>query len=122
MSQRMERINKQALAVLGDAIRDLKDPRIGFVTLTSVRITPDLRHARIAVSVLGDDEERRATMAGLRSARPHLRSLLGHEMTLKYLPELDFVLDTGAEEAAHLEAIIKKIHDEDGSSGEPTDT
>lgn len=114
MSQRMRRINKQARAVLGDAIRDLKDPRVGFVTVTSVRVTPDLRHARILVSVLGDDEEREATMAGLKSAGSHLRSLLGHEMRLKYLPELDFVLDTGAEEAAHLEAIFKKIHDEEG--------
>lgn len=114
MSQRMERVQKRARSVLGEAIGELKDPRIGFATVTAVRITPDLRHARVWVSVLGTEEEQAATMEGLRSARSHLRTVLGHGIRLKYLPELDFELDTQVQEAAKLERLFRKIHEEGG--------
>jgi ribosome-binding factor A len=110
MSKRLARVQKLARTVLGEAIQDLKDPRIGFATVTAVRITPDLRHAKVFVSVLGDEDERAATMAGLRSARSHLRGVLGQEVRFKYLPELDFELDTSPEEAVRLEGIINKLH------------
>ena len=113
MSQRMEKVQKLARQVLGEAIQDLKDPRVGFVTVTSVRITPDLRHARVRVSVLGTEDEQSETMAGLNSAKPHLRSELGRQVRMKYLPELAFELDRQAEDAEHLEALIRKIHQED---------
>lgn len=111
MSQRLERIQKQARSILGEAIASLKDPRVGFATITGVRITPDLRHARVWVSVLGTPEEQAATMDGLKSARSYLRSTLGHAIRMKYLPELEFELDTGAEEAARIEGLFKRIHD-----------
>lgn len=114
MSQRLERIQKQARSILGEAIGGLKDPRVGFATVTAVRITPDLRHARVWVSVLGTAEEQAATMDGLKSARSHLRSALGHAIRMKYLPELDFELDTGAEEAAKIEGLFRRLHEEDG--------
>ncbi len=113
MPQRMERVQKLARQVLGEAIHDLKDPRIGFVTVTSVRITSDLRQARVRVSVLGTEDEQSETMAGLNSARPHLRSELGRQVRMKYLPELTFELDRQAEDAEHLEELIRKIHQED---------
>lgn len=113
MSQRTQKVQKRAKEVLGRAIQDLKDPRVGFATVTAVRVTPDLRSARVFVSVLGSEDEKAATMAGLESAAPHLRSVLGHEIRLKYLPELNFHLDTGPEEAEHLEAILRRIHDEE---------
>jgi ribosome-binding factor A len=113
MSQRTERIQKLAKQVLGEAIHDLKDPRVGFVTITAVRVTPDLRHARVFVSVLGSDEERTLTMAGLSSAKAHLRTELGRQMRLKYLPELEFDLDTGPEEAQRLEGLLRRIHEEE---------
>lgn len=113
MSQRMEKVQKLARRVLGEAIQELKDPRIGFVTVTSVRITPDLRHARVRVSVLGTEEEQTETMAGLNSAKPHLRGELGRQVRMKYLPELAFELDHQAEDAEHLEELIRKIHQED---------
>lgn len=116
MSQRLERVQKQARSILGEAIGELKDPRVGFATITAVRITPDLRHARVWVSVLGDEQEQAATMEGLNSARPHLRSVLGHGIRLKYLPELVFELDTGAQEAVRLESLLKKIHNEETQS------
>jgi ribosome-binding factor A len=109
----MEKVQKLARQVLGEAIHELKDPRIGFATVTSVRITPDLRHARVRVSVLGTDEEQTETMAGLNSAKSHLRGELGRQVRMKYLPELAFELDQQAEDAEHLEKLLRKIHQED---------
>ena len=113
MSQRMEKVQKLARQVLGEAIHDLKDPRIGFTTVTAVRITPDLRHARVLVSVMGTPEEQDATMKGLTSAKPHLRTELGRQVRMKYLPELHFELDHQAEAAEHLEELFRKIHEGD---------
>ena len=120
MSQRMEKVQKLARQVLGEEIQNLKDPRVGFATITAVKITPDLRHARVWVSVLGSDEEAKDTMAGLNSARPFLRSELGRQMRMKYLPELVFELDKGAEEAQHIDEILHKIHaQEPGGTDRP---
>ena len=113
MSERMEKVQKRARKVLGEAILDLKDPRIGFATVTAVRITPDLRQARVLVSVMGTEEEQTETMKGLASARSHLRSELGRQVRLKYLPELNFELDHQSEEAEHLEELFRKLHSED---------
>jgi ribosome-binding factor A len=114
MTQRTERIQKLAKQVLGEAIQELKDPRVGFATITAVRITPDLRQARVWVGVLGSDEERAQTMDGLASATPHLRAELGRQMRLKYLPKLVFELDTGPEEAERLEVLLRRIHEQEG--------
>ena len=116
MSQRMEKVQKLARQVLGEEIQNLKDPRVGFATITAVKITPDLRHARVWVSVLGTEEEAKNTMAGLDSARPFLRSELGRQMRMKYLPELVFELDKGAEEAQRLDEIFHKIHAQEPDS------
>ena len=113
MTQRMKKVQKQARQVLGEAIHDLKDPRIGFATVTAVRISADLRHARVHVSVLGTPEEQEDTMKGLNSAKSHLRTELGRQVRMKYLPELTFELDHQAEEAEHLEELFRKIHQED---------
>ena len=117
MSQRTERVQKVARQVLGEAIQSLKDPRVGFVTITSVRVSPDLRHARVAVSVLGDEEARKASLEGLASAKPVLRAEMGRQMRMKYLPELVFELDEGADRAERIEQLLHEIHheDEDGS-------
>ncbi|MDQ4125395.1 MAG: 30S ribosome-binding factor RbfA [Actinomycetota bacterium] len=113
MSQRTERVQKLARQVLGDAIQSLKDPRVGFVTVTSVRVSPDLRHARVLVSVLGTEDERKASLAGLDSAKPVLRAELGRQMRMKYLPELVFALDEGADRAERIEELLHRIHQED---------
>lgn len=111
MSQRTEKVQKLARQVLGEVILGLKDPRVGFATVTAVRITPDLRHARVFVSVLGTAEEQAATMKGLESAKPYLRTELGRQVRMKYLPELVLEQDKGAEEAEHLEEILRTIHE-----------
>ncbi|MFN2588587.1 MAG: 30S ribosome-binding factor RbfA [Actinomycetota bacterium] len=118
MTQRTERVQKLARQVLGDAIRLLKDPRVGFATVTAVRITPDLRHARVFVSVLGDEDARKASMEGLRSAAPVLRAELGRQMRMKYLPDLVFELDEGAAEAERIELLLRQIHEHDDEPGE----
>ena len=116
MSQRTEKVQKLARQVLGELIGELKDPRIGFATVTTVRITPDLRHARVWISVLGSEEEQKATIEGLDSAKPRLRKELGHQMRLKYLPELIFELDHQIDEAIRVEKLLHKLHDEDERS------
>lgn len=110
MSQRLEKVQKLARQVLGEAIHDLKDPRVGFATVTHVRISADLRHARVFVSVLGSNDQQAATMEGLTSAAPFLRSELGRQVRMKYLPDLTFELDRGAEEAQRLESLFQEIH------------
>jgi ribosome-binding factor A len=116
LSQRTEKVQKLARQVLGELIHDLKDPRIGFTTVTAVRITPDLRHARVWVSVMGTEDEQKATLEGLGSATPRLRKELGHQMRLKYLPELIFELDQQLQEALRVEELIHKLHERDEPS------
>lgn len=118
MSQRTERVQKLARQILGELIAELKDPRIGFATVTAVRIAPDLRHARVFVSVLGNEEERKLTMEGLESAKPRLRTELGQQIRLKFTPELTFQLDDVEETATRVETLLKKIHEQDPGSDE----
>lgn len=117
MSQRLEKVQKLARQVLGEAIMNLKDPRIGFATVTAVRVTPDLRQAHVLVSVLGDQDQQTATMAGLTSARPHLRAELGRQMRTKYLPDLTFEYDRGPETAQRIEELLHKIHVDESEEG-----
>jgi ribosome-binding factor A len=105
--QRMRRVDEAMRQVLGDALaQDLKDPRVGFVTVTDVKTSPDLRHARVYVSVLGDEAARAASLEGLRSAHGFLQGRLAAELRLKRTPELRFELDQTAERAARLEQLI----------------
>lgn len=115
MSQRTEKVQKLARQVLGELIHELKDPRIGFATITAVRITPDLRHARVWVSVMGSEAEQKTTIEGLESATPRLRRELGHQMRMKYLPELIFELDHQIDEALRVEKLLHKLHEADES-------
>jgi len=105
----MRRVDEAMRQVLGEAIsKELKDPRVGFVTVTDVKTSPDLRHARVYVSVLGDPAEREATLDGLRSAHGFLQGRVAGELHLKRTPELRFELDETAERAARLERLIEE--------------
>jgi ribosome-binding factor A len=109
--ERMRRVDVAMRQVLGDALaQDLKDPRVGFVTVTDVKTSQDLRHARVYVSVLGDEPTQQASLDGLRSAHGFLQSRVAGELRLKRTPELTFELDHTAERAARLEEIL---HDEE---------
>jgi ribosome-binding factor A len=103
MSGRMRRVDEAMRHVLGDALaQDLKDPRVGFVTVTDVKTSPDLRHARVYVSVFGDAAAQQETIAGLQSAHGYLQGRVAGELRLKRTPELQFELDTTAERAARI--------------------
>ncbi|MGH7567256.1 MAG: 30S ribosome-binding factor RbfA [Gemmatimonadota bacterium] len=103
---RVDELLKQEIARL---LLDLKDPRVGFTTVMDVRTSPDLRHARVYVSVLGDEDEKQATLAVLQGARGYVRARLGEELTLKYLPEIQFELDRTLEQAARIEELLEDL-------------
>ena len=108
-SERMRRVDQAVRQVIGDAVaRDLKDPRVGFVTVTDVKTSPDLRHARVYVSVLAGEAEREASIEGLRSAHGYLQRRIASELRLKHTPALEFVLDETAERAARLGQLIDR--------------
>jgi len=108
-SGRMRRVDEAVRAVLSDAIsKDLKDPRVGFVTVTAVKTSPDLRHARVYVSVLGDEPARIDSIEGLRSAHGYLQGRIASELTLKRTPTLTFVYDDTTDRAMHINELLER--------------
>ncbi len=106
-SSRMRRVDEAMRAVLSDAIaKDLKDPRVGFVTVTGVQTSPDLRHARVYVSVLGDEATRTASLDGLRSAHGYLQRRLAAELTLKHTPALTFAYDESVDRGMRISRLL----------------
>jgi len=105
----MRRVDEAVRQVLSDAVaQDLKDPRIGFVTVTSVKTSSDLRHARVYVSVFGDDAERADSLAGLESARGALQRRLARELRMKHTPTLEFDYDDTIDRAMRVEQILDR--------------
>ena len=106
-TDRMRRVNEAVREVLSARIAEgLNDPRIGFVTLTSVDTSPDLRHARVYVSVLGDDDQRAETMAGLDSAHGLLQQAIGRELRMKRTPTLQFVFDESIDRGMRISELL----------------
>ncbi|BCR04829.1 ribosome-binding factor A [Desulfuromonas versatilis] len=103
-----EQIHKEISALL---VRGLKDPRIGFVTITAVEVTPDLHLARVYYSVLGDDKSRAATQKGLESSIPYIRREIGKHLRMKYTPDLMFKFDTSLEYGNRIESLLRDIHE-----------
>jgi ribosome-binding factor A len=110
---RTERVGEEFREILAEEIPRLKDPRIGFVTITGVKVTADLRRATVYFTAFGDERQRRATRAGLRSATAHLRGVIGSQVRLKVLPELDFEEDPTLETGMRIDEIIERLHEED---------
>jgi ribosome-binding factor A len=103
----MRRVNEVIREVLGAAIvTELKDPRIGFVTVTDVDTSPDLRSARVFVSVLGSESERQRTLAGLRSSHGFLQARIASELRIKRTPTLSFHYDESVERGARLSRLL----------------
>ena len=106
--ERMRRVDEAVREVLSDVLtHDLKDPRVGFVTVTDVKTSPDLRHARVYVSVLGDADAVEASLEGLRSAHGYLQGRVASELRLKNTPTLQFEHDDTAERAQRVEQLLK---------------
>jgi ribosome-binding factor A len=109
----MRRVNEALREVLSAGIASgLKDPRIGFVTVTGVDTSPDLRHALVYVSVLGGAEEREQTLAGLASSHGRLQALVAAELRLKRTPTLEFVYDEAVERGMRIQELLEDGEDE----------
>lgn len=111
----MRRVNEAVREVLSEAVGDLKDPRIGFVTVTGVETSRDLRQATVFVSVLGSERKREATMKGLTSARGTLQSRLNRELHLKRTPQLAFEYDPTVERGVTLSKLIDELSPDERS-------
>ncbi len=119
-STRLQRVGDLIRAEVGELIlRGIKDPRVGFTSVTEVRVSPDLRYARVYVSVLGDDAKVRSALVGLRSAAGYIQRELGARLRLRYTPKLTFIYDESIERAAHLEEVFRKIHEGYDDTGTP---
>ena len=115
MTERMRRVNEALKEVLSESIGELKDPRIGFVTVTGVEASPDLRQATVYVSVLGDERKRGATLAGLQSAHGVLQSKVNRELRLKRTPQLSFEYDPTIERGVRLSRLIDELAPDDST-------
>jgi ribosome-binding factor A len=113
MADRMRRVNESVRQVLSEAVAQLKDPRIGFVTVTGVETTTDLRSARVFVSVLGTERKRKETMAGLQAAHAVLQARLARELRMKRTPQLAFEYDPSVERGVRMTKLIDELAPDD---------
>jgi ribosome-binding factor A len=113
MSERMRRVNESVRQVLSEAVGRLKDPRIGFVTVTGVETSPDLRHARVFVSVLGKERKRVETLAALQAAHSVLQARLAQELRMKRTPLLAFEYDPSVERGVRMTKLIDELAPDD---------
>ena len=109
---RQERVADQIRSEVASIIEtELRDPRIGFTTVTRVEVSPDLSHARVLVSVLGSEEIREKSLEGLNSAAGYVRREITHRLRLRRAPEITFVLDRGPEEGDRIETLLHRLHE-----------
>lgn len=115
--RRLDELLRQEIARL--ISEEVRDPRVGFATVMDARVSPDLRHARVYVSVLGDAAEKEAAVEALRRARGFLRGRLGSIVEMRYLPELEFELDRSLERASRIEEILERVRPPSDTEDEP---
>jgi ribosome-binding factor A len=115
---RSARVNEVVQQVIAEELERLSDPRLGFVTITGVDVSADLRHADVFYTVLGSEQEHIDTAAGLKAAKSLLRSTLGRQVRMKYLPDLHFAEDPGLEQGLRIEAILREIQDKEKAQSE----
>src|SRR4051794_21197727 len=109
MSDRMRRVNEAVREVVSEAVGELKDPRIGFVTVTGVETSSDLRHARVYVSVLGSEAKRTKTLDGLAAAHGVLQARVARELRMKRTPQLAFEYDPTVERGVRMTQLIDEL-------------
>jgi ribosome-binding factor A len=118
MAERMRRVNESVRQVLAEALPELKDPRIGLVTVTGVETSPDLRYATVYVSVLGSEKKRAASLRGLEAAHGLLQSRLARELRMKRTPQLTFEYDPTVEHGVRMSRLIDELAPEDDADVE----
>jgi ribosome-binding factor A len=112
----MRKVNELLREVIADSVTELKDPGLGFLTITGVDTSPDLRNAIVFYSVLGTDEEKDSTAAALKRAAPHLQEMAGHQVRLKYTPKLSFRVDPAIDEGLKIDELLRHLHDQQGDA------
>ena len=108
-AERVADLIRQELALL--LKREAKDPRLGFVTITRIKVTRDMRTARVAVSVLGDDRQKKDSLAGLGAAQGFLRRELAHRLGMRHTPALEFHIDDGVESEERIEQLLRQLRE-----------
>mgnify|MGYP001812502821 FL=1 len=108
-SPRMRKVNELVREVVADAVQDLKDPRIGFVTITGAETSPDLRHAVVYYSSLGGEQEKADSAAALASATSRIQSALGAQTRLRYTPKLTFKVDPSIDQGLRISEILTEL-------------
>ena len=109
MSERLRRVDEAVKEVLSESIGELKDPRIGFVTVTDVETSPDLRQAVVYVSVLGSERKRERSLDGLQAAHGVLQARIAHELRMKRTPQLTFEYDPSVERGVRMTQLIDEL-------------
>jgi ribosome-binding factor A len=118
MSDRMRRVNESVRAVLAEAVGELKDPRIGFITVTGVDTSTDLRQATVFVSVLGSERKRMQSLVGLEAAHGVLQRRIASELRMKRTPQLTFQYDPSVEQGVRMSKLIDElVTDDDDRDG-----
>ena len=116
---RPERVGEVIRQAVADFLTsEARDPRIGFVTITGVAVSPDLSHAKVRVSVMGSAEERGRTLEGLASAAGYVRVQLARRLATRTTPELTFVRDRGIEHATRIDQVLRELKEGSGPEGE----
>lgn len=110
MTTRQERINEMLKVEISDIIRrELKDPRLGFITVTDAEITKDLRYAKVFISVMGTEAEQQNTLKILQRASGFIRGVFGHRVSMKVIPEIQFRIDTGVQHGMRIFDLLQQI-------------
>jgi ribosome-binding factor A len=122
-SSRPERVQEALRQEISRIVQnEIKDPRLGFLTITAVDLTRDLRYARVYFSVLGEDKDKKLALKGLKSAKGYIKGLLADRVKLKFMPELEFKIDESFEQTKRIFDILDKIkkerHDAEGDRGD----
>ena len=115
---RMRRVNETLREIIAEEVERLKDPGLGFVTITGVDTAPDLRTAKVYYSVLGDEEQAQDTADALGRAAKRIRAVVGGQVRMKYLPELEFLPDTAIERGIRMEQLLRDIREEHDDAGD----
>jgi ribosome-binding factor A len=113
MTERMRRVNESVRQVLAEAVGELKDPRLGLITVTGVETSPDLRHATVYVSVLGSEKRRQQSLAGLDAAHGVLQARVARELRMKRTPQLAFEYDPSVERGVRMSQLIDELAPDD---------
>ena len=119
MSRRIERLNEQVKREVSDILRsEVRDPRVGVITVTEARVAPDLSVARVYVRPMGDEKEQEAALEGLEAASPYVRRELSKRLKIRTVPELRFEADRALEYGMHIEKLLGEIRTGDRETGE----